>query len=303
MNDLTLPHISPPSTCTQKPSDHCSEHDNNEVTIVSLPIVSTSSKQDGNSTNGDERELVDLIDETNKTDQSPPKKKRKTNDSSAESHKRMQPVNDSTDRMEGNPASLSADLAMLNYLKKIDTRNIHQLKRLIVGQERLERSMKNLFDNQKKIQKAFCAQQVFLPFKDSSFTDHDDANSDEVNNDFHTTLIWPPNVEDDEVQRTDVLKIPGNRSNINAYVLKLVGVCFGREGLECIETKDVSSHDGYLFIKEATRQKFRISKEEFDVFWPCAHEAIMQKRRNLHRSLKVAGDKKGTEFIPDTNKD
>ena len=122
----------------------------------------TSSKQGGNRTHDDERESIDLIDETNEIDQSPPKKKKKTNDSSTQSHKRMQPIDGSTDRMEDNPSSLSADLSMLNYLKKMDSRNIHQLKRLIVGQERLERSIKHLFDNQKKIQKAFCAQQVRL---------------------------------------------------------------------------------------------------------------------------------------------
>lgn len=72
----------------------------------------------------------------------------------------MQPTNGSTDRIEDNASSLSADLSMFNYLKKMDSRNIHQLKRLIVGQERLERSIKHLFDNQRKIQKAFCAQQV-----------------------------------------------------------------------------------------------------------------------------------------------
>ena len=69
--------------------------------------------------------------------------------------------------MEDNPSSLSADLSVLNYLKKMDGRSIHQLKRLIVGQERLERSVKHLFDNQKKIQKAFCAQQVRPPIVDN----------------------------------------------------------------------------------------------------------------------------------------
>ena len=62
--------------------------------------------------------------------------------------------------------------------------------------------------------------------------------------------MWPPSVEwEGEGQSTDVLKIPGSRSNINAYVLKLVDIVFGREGLEKIETKQVPNSEGYLFIK------------------------------------------------------
>ena len=104
--------------------------------------------------------------------------------------------------------------------------------------------------------------------------------------------MWPPSVEDEKVQRTDVLKIPGNRSNINAYILKLVDVVFGRDGLERIETKQVSSHDGYLFIKgefylsHESIQCFIIASEFVLLFRGYASQVQNIKRR-IRRILAV----------------
>jgi hypothetical protein len=59
-----------------------------------------------------------------------------------------------------NSSSISIDVSLLGFLKEMDKRTTQQFKRLIVGQERLEKSMEELFHNQKKIQKAFRLQQV-----------------------------------------------------------------------------------------------------------------------------------------------
>lgn len=61
--------------------------------------------------------------------------------------------------------------------------------------------------------------------------------------------MWPQDIAIEDSQRTDVLKIAGNRSNINAYILKLVDVVFGREGLEQLDIKQVRDNEGYLFIR------------------------------------------------------
>jgi hypothetical protein len=61
--------------------------------------------------------------------------------------------------------------------------------------------------------------------------------------------MWPRDIAIEDSQRTDVLKIPGNRSNINAYILKLVDIVFGRGGLEQLQVKQVRDNEGYLFIR------------------------------------------------------
>ena len=108
-------------------------------------------------------EEVELIQADHRNDllqESAPKKKRKNTNSSNQSRKRLQPANNNDSDISCNDSSLSVDLSLLNYFKKIENRSNHQLKRIILGQEKLEKSMKHLFDNQKKIQKAFCAHQV-----------------------------------------------------------------------------------------------------------------------------------------------
>ena len=126
----------------------------------SLTNVLPSSKYDEFPANDEEPETIDLIHQGNKGSKSPLKKRKKTGNTIAQSHQRLQSTHNSSDLIDDDLSSLSADLSLLNYMKKMDNRNNQYLKRLIVGQEKLERSMRNLFDNQKKIQKAFCMQQV-----------------------------------------------------------------------------------------------------------------------------------------------
>ena len=61
--------------------------------------------------------------------------------------------------------------------------------------------------------------------------------------------MWPRTGGIEHGSRTDVMKMAGNRSNINAFILKLVDVVFGREGLEQIQTQHVAHSEGYAFIK------------------------------------------------------
>jgi hypothetical protein len=103
---------------------------------------------------------VRIGDKRNKNTESPTRKRKKATESFNQSRKRLQSTNTSNEMMDDNPSSISIDVSLLAFLKGMDNRNTQQFKRLIVGQQRLDKSMKQLFDNQKKIQKAFRLQQV-----------------------------------------------------------------------------------------------------------------------------------------------
>ena len=107
----------------------------------------------------EENEPATVNDQANSNPRSPSSKRR----SAAvftQSRKRLKHTTDSEELADESSSSMSHDLNVFSYLKGMDKRSNQQLKRVLVGQERLEKSMKHLFNNQKKIQKAFRLHQV-----------------------------------------------------------------------------------------------------------------------------------------------
>lgn len=89
-----------------------------------------------------------------------PASKRTTAAAFTQSRKRLKHTTDAQELADESSSSISSDLNVFSYHKGMDKRSNQQLKRVLVGQERLEKSMKHLFHNQKKIQKAFRLHQV-----------------------------------------------------------------------------------------------------------------------------------------------
>ena len=104
---------------------------------------------------------VRIGDKRNKNTESPTRKRRRaTTESFTQSREWLQSTNTFNELMDDNLSSISIDVSLLVFLKEMDNRNIEQFECLTVGQERLEKSMKQLFDNPTKIQKVFRLHQV-----------------------------------------------------------------------------------------------------------------------------------------------
>ena len=100
-------------------------------------------------------------DKRNKNTESPTRKRRRaTTESFTQSREWLQSTNTFNELIDDNLSSISIDVSLLAFLKEMGNRNIEQFECLTVGQERLEKSMQQLFDNPKKIQEAFRLQQV-----------------------------------------------------------------------------------------------------------------------------------------------
>jgi hypothetical protein len=103
----------------------------------------------------DEVASVRIGDKRNKNTELPTRKRKKATESFNQSRKRRQSPNTSNEMMDDNPSSISIDVSLLAFLKRMDKRSTQQFKRLIVGQQRLDKSMKQLLTIKRRSKRHF----------------------------------------------------------------------------------------------------------------------------------------------------
>ncbi|CAF1473808.1 unnamed protein product, partial [Rotaria sordida] len=89
----------------------------------------------------------------------------------------------------------------------------------------------------------------------------------------------------------DLLQKNGIKEHANRYVTSLMDVLFKPEELLAMETKDIPKDERYIMLKEAARNKFRLTKEELETIWAWLHTVTLAKRRT------IAGKRKRSESI------
>ncbi|CAF4258128.1 unnamed protein product, partial [Rotaria sordida] len=89
----------------------------------------------------------------------------------------------------------------------------------------------------------------------------------------------------------DLLQKNGIKEHANRYVTSLMDVLFKPEELLAMETKDIPKDERYIMLKEAARNKFRLTKEELETIWAWLHTVPLAKRRT------IAGKRKRSESI------
>ncbi|CAF2029357.1 unnamed protein product [Rotaria magnacalcarata] len=58
-------------------------------------------------------------------------------------------------------------------------------------------------------------------------------------------------------------------------------ILFNPDELLAMETKDVPTDERYILLKEAVRNKFRLTHEELETMWIWLHNVILAKRRTI----------------------
>ncbi|CAF1667265.1 unnamed protein product, partial [Didymodactylos carnosus] len=100
---------------------------------------------------------------------------------------------------------------------------------------------------------------------------------------FEATLVCVnPNTE----KNIDLLRLPGNKQQINLYVTAVIDELFTKKELCNLEPRKIASDERYQRIQEAVRSKFKLSEETMNIEWPHLHTVILQKRRDTKKSLE-----------------
>ncbi|CAF1905954.1 unnamed protein product [Rotaria magnacalcarata] len=79
----------------------------------------------------------------------------------------------------------------------------------------------------------------------------------------------------------DLLQKAGVKEHANLYVTHLMDILFNPDELLAMETKDVPTDERYILLKEAVRNKFRLTHEELETMWIWLHNVILAKRRTI----------------------
>ncbi|CAF1676413.1 unnamed protein product, partial [Adineta ricciae] len=151
------------------------------------------------------------------------------------------------------------------------------LRPLLVAQERTETLIKSLFANQKKIAKALRKQKINISLIGSD--EPIDTVDDQT---FLTSLEY---TSDDGVT-VDLLKRAGVKEHANLYIPSLMDLLYKPEELLALETKDVPKDERYQLLREAVKDKFRLTSDELETMWQWLHTVFLAKRRTLHWKKK-----------------
>ncbi|CAF1304847.1 unnamed protein product [Rotaria magnacalcarata] len=83
-----------------------------------------------------------------------------------------------------------------------------------------------------------------------------------------------------------LLQKSGVKEHANRYVTSLMDTLFKPDELLTIETKNISTDERYSLLKEAVRNKFRVTQEELESMWIWLHTVILTKRRRISAKRK-----------------
>ncbi|CAM4839707.1 unnamed protein product [Rotaria magnacalcarata] len=170
--------------------------------------------------------------------------------------------------------SSSTTQQLSTFMNKLESQ---YLRPLLVGQERIEERIKCLFANQKKIQNVLRKQKVNISLLE---LDEKDEPTD------YQIFLTSMEYKNSDGTIIDLLQRAGVKEHANRYVTSLMDIIFRPEQLLAIETKDISQHELYLLLKEAVKNKFRLSKEELETMWIWLHNVILAKRRTINSKRK-----------------
>ncbi|CAF2069014.1 unnamed protein product [Rotaria magnacalcarata] len=83
-----------------------------------------------------------------------------------------------------------------------------------------------------------------------------------------------------------LLQKSGVKEHANRYVTSLMDTLFKPDELLTIETKNISTDERYSLLKEAVRNKFRVTQEELESMWIWLHTVMLTKRRRISAKRK-----------------
>ncbi|CAF4133292.1 unnamed protein product, partial [Rotaria magnacalcarata] len=142
-----------------------------------------------------------------------------------------------------------------------------------------------LYTNFKPVEICKCAEFLFsssLGTMDISLIELDGNDESTDNQTFRSSMeyILPDGVV------VDLLQKSGVKEHANRYATSLMDTLFKPDELLTIETKNVSTDERYILLKEAVRNKFRLTQEELESMWICLHTVILTKRRTISAKRK-----------------
>ncbi|CAF0999379.1 unnamed protein product [Rotaria magnacalcarata] len=158
---------------------------------------------------------------------------------------------------------------LLSFTSKLESQ---YLKPILIAQDRLETMTKNLFVNQKKMEKVLRKQKMNISL--NNLDDNDESTHTQT---FRSSMEYklPGGVV------VDLLQKAGVKEHANLYVTHLMDILFNPDELLAMETKDVPTDERYILLKEAVRNKFRLTHEELETMWIWLHNVILAKRRTI----------------------
>ncbi|CAF4806087.1 unnamed protein product [Rotaria sp. Silwood1] len=169
---------------------------------------------------------------------------------------------------------------ILNYMKELNENNKNLLKQqqqVMLTQDRIEKRMKLISKNQKKIAKAMNQRNIPVVLDVQEIGESSTSQP-------CSKIIF---IRSDGVE-IDMMSIQCSLNNVNDYVNKAVDLVFkdSNELIALDPRKGCIDQDPRVkAIRDGAQAKYKLDHSEIEAIWPTLHECLLLKRRNIKKKV------------------
>ncbi|CAF3603126.1 unnamed protein product [Rotaria sp. Silwood1] len=169
---------------------------------------------------------------------------------------------------------------ILNYMKELNENNknlLKQQRQVMLTQDRIEKRMKLISKNQKKIAKAMNQRNIPVVLDVQEIGESSTSQP-------CSKIIF---IRSDGVE-IDMMSIQCSLNNVNDYVNKAVDLVFkdSNELIALDPRKGCIDQDPRVkAIRDGAQAKYKLDHSEIEAIWPTLHECLLLKRRNIKKKV------------------